>query len=318
MNLQPVKLTPALKDYLWGGTKLKTEYHKQSDLETVAESWELSTHQDGQSVIASGAYAGRTLEEYIQENGHEILGSRAMKFDHFPILIKLIDARDNLSIQVHPSDAYALEHEGEYGKTEMWYILGCEEGASLYYGLKTEVTQQELRQRIEDNTLLCVLNRVPVHKGDVFFIEAGTIHAIGKGITICEIQQNSNTTYRVYDYDRRDKNGCPRPLHIEQAIAVSSLRPAPKTGYIPAAPQTKQQRLATCKYFTVDRLNVCGAITQTIDAGCFRSLIITDGTGVLSMNGDTLSFQKGDSIFIPAQDGAFTLEGQCEVIISQV
>ena len=240
MNLQPVKLIPALKDYLWGGTKLKTVYHKQSDLDTVAESWELSTHPDGQSVVASGMYTGRTLEEYIQENGCEILGSRAMKFDHFPILIKLIDARDNLSIQVHPSDAYALTHEGEYGRTEMWYILDCEEGASLYYGLKTAITQQELRQRIKDNTLLCVLNRVPVHKGDVFFIEAGTIHAIGKGITICEIQQNSNTTYRVYDYDRRDKNGCPRPLHIEQAIAVSSLRPAPKTGYIPAAPQIKQ------------------------------------------------------------------------------
>lgn len=312
MYTEPVKLKPAFKDYLWGGTKLKTEYNKSSDLEIVAESWELSTHKDGESTVASGEYTGLSLSELIKKCGRQILGSNALKFDYFPILIKFIDAKDNLSVQVHPDDTYSLAHNGEYGKTEMWYILECEEGASLYYGFNKSLTKEEFRQHIENNTLLKVLNQVPVKKGDVFFIPAGTVHAIGKGIVICEIQQNSNTTYRVYDYDRRDAQGNSRPLHIEEAIAVSSLLPPPKTETV------QGDILASCKYFTVRKINVDGKQTLYIDTACFHSVLVTSGSCTLSMHSKTLTLQKGDSVFIPAQDSSYFLSGKAEIILSYV
>lgn len=311
-DFAPVKLLPAFKDYLWGGTKLKTQYNKKTKLETVAESWELSTHKDGQSVVADGQFAGLTLSEYIDRNGREILGENAAKFEFFPILIKFIDASGNLSVQVHPTDEYALRCEGEYGKTEMWYITDCEEGAFLYYGLNRSISKEEFADRIKKNTLLEVLNKVEVHKGDVFFIPAGTIHAICKGIVICEIQQNSNTTYRVYDYGRRDKNGNTRELHIQKAIDVCNLCPAePNYG-------ADKNILAKCKYFTVEKA-VCDAeIKIRLSKACFRSLIAVSGSGTVEVNGNSLSFEKGDSIFVPAQDGECTVRGVCEIIISYV
>ena len=205
-----------------GGQKLITDFNKKTQLSKAAESWELSTHKDGESVVATGSFKGLKLSEYIKENGNaECIGKKAAKFDFFPMLIKLIDAKDKLSIQVHPDDEYALRREGEYGKTEMWYIVDCEEGAYIYYGVKQEITKDELADRIKNNTLTDVLNKVPVKRGDVFFIPAGTIHAICAGILICEIQQNSNTTYRIYDYDRRDANGNPRQIHVEKAQATA-------------------------------------------------------------------------------------------------
>lgn len=319
--MKPIKLLPAFKDYLWGGTKLKTDFGKKSDLDIVAESWELSTHKDGQSVVAEGPDAGLTLSEYIDKHGEGILGSNAQKFDYFPILIKLIDAKDNLSIQVHPSDDYALKNEGEYGKTEMWYVLDANEGASLYYGFKSEITKDEFEERINNNTLLDVLNKVEVHKGDMFFIESGTVHAIGKGIVICEIQQNSNTTYRVYDYDRRDANGNPRELHVKKAIDVSNLAPAAQNR---SASETVEHegfsvtRLAECKYFTVDKVEVDSKADLTVSTDSFKSIIVTDGSGVLTFDGESVDINKGDSIFIPAQDAEYSVSGKCELIISCV
>lgn len=319
--MKPIKLLPAFKDYLWGGTKLKTDFGKKSDLDIVAESWELSTHKDGQSVVAEGPDAGLTLSEYIDKHGEGILGSNAQKFDYFPILIKLIDAKDNLSIQVHPSDDYALKNEGEYGKTEMWYVLDANEGASLYYGFKSEITKDEFEERINNNTLLDVLNKVEVHKGDMFFIESGTVHAIGKGIVICEIQQNSNTTYRVYDYDRRDANGNPRELHIKKAIDVSNLAPADQNR---SASETVEHegfsvtRLAECRYFTVDKVEVDSKAALTVSTDSFKSIIVTDGSGVLTFDGESVDINKGDSIFIPAQDAEYSVSGKCELITSCV
>ena len=208
------RLTPAFKDYIWGGTRLRDEYGKKCDYDKVAESWELSCHKDGASVVADGEDKGFTLAEYIDKHGKAVLGTDCEKFENFPILIKLIDAKDNLSVQVHPDNEYALRVEGEYGKTEMWYIVDCDEGATLLYGFKHEISKEEFAERIADNTLLEVTNAVPVKKGDVFFIQAGTLHAIGKGILIAEIQQNSNTTYRIYDYGRVGKDGKPRELHL--------------------------------------------------------------------------------------------------------
>lgn len=314
-KLSPVKLLPSFKDYIWGGTRLKTDFNKKTDIEPVAESWELSAHRDGQSTVAGGEFAGLTLTQYTEAAGKDILGLNAQKFDYFPILIKLIDAKDNLSVQVHPDDEYALKNEGEYGKTEMWYILGCESGAKLYYGFKCDITEEEYRRAIRENTLTDLLNDVPVHKGDVFFIPSGTVHAIGAGIVICEIQQNSNTTYRVYDYNRRDKNGNTRPLHIEKAVAVSSLSKAPE---LPTRGGGDDVLLAKCDYFTVRKLTVRKSLVLKLDRTSFRSLIVTDGEGVLLTDGDTVELNKGDSVFIPARDGEAIIEGDCELILSYI
>ena len=230
---------------------IKTEFNKKTDFTAIAESWELSAHPDGQSVVSGGAYDGCTLDEYITKAGKKVLGIKAQDMDSFPLLIKFIDAKDALSVQVHPDDEYSLLHEGGCCKTELWYVLDCEPGAYLYYGLNRTLSKDEFKKYIENDTILDVLNKVSVHKGDVFFIPAGTIHAIGAGIMICEIQQNSNTTYRVYDYNRKGKDGKPRELHIEKALDVVDLTQAPKMKPIP---QNDVALLAECKYFTVYRM----------------------------------------------------------------
>ena len=205
--LYPLKLNAAFKDYLWGGTRLRDEFNKQTDIDPVAESWELSCHHDGQSIISNGEFSGKTLAQYIETVGKQVIGTKAPKDKDFPILIKFIDAKQSLSVQVHPDDKYALLHEGESGKTEMWYVMDATPDATLIYGFTHEISHQEFERRIKDNTLLEVCNQVPIKKGDVFFIEAGTLHAIGAGALIAEIQQSSNSTYRVYDYGRVGKDG---------------------------------------------------------------------------------------------------------------
>ena len=313
-KLFPVKLTPAFKDYLWGGERLKTEFNKNTDMTPLAESWELSAHKDGQSIVTTGAFKGLTLTDYIAALGKDALGTACEKYDYFPLLIKLIDAKGDLSVQVHPSDEYALEHEGEYGKTEMWYILDCEEGAALYYGFKEDTTREAYASAIKEGRLTDILNRVPVKRGDVFFIPAGTVHAIGAGILICEIQQNSNTTYRVYDYNRRDKDGNLRPLHVEKALAVSDLKKSPA---LPEIPDGADVLLAECGYFEVRRLRFAGEGTVTATAESFTALTVTEGEGTLSDGESVLSFRKGDTLFIPAQETSFAVTGACEMILSR-
>lgn len=321
--MKAIKLNPAFKDYLWGGTKLRDEYGKKCDLDKVAESWELSCHKDGCSVVADGEYAGLTLPQYIEKAGKAVLGTDCEKFEYFPILIKLIDAKQNLSVQVHPDNDYAMRVEGEYGKTEMWYVVDCEPGAGLLYGLKHEISKEEFRRRIEDNTLLEVTNRVEVHPGDVFFIEAGTLHAIGEGILIAEIQQNSNTTYRVYDYGRVGADGKPRQLHIEKAIDVTRLAPATRPC---GRPQAKPEAfdggsvlpLASCDYFTVKEMEVTSHAALMADEKSFHSLLLLDGSLTLSMGGEKLEMKKGASVFVPAGSGDYTLTGKGRLILTTV
>lgn len=315
--MEILKLDAPCKDYIWGGNRLREEYGKVSSADKIAESWELSCHKDGQSVIANGSYSGKTLSEYLADN-KEALGTACGRFEYFPILIKLIDAKDNLSVQVHPDNEYAMRVEGEYGKTEMWYIVDCEEGAQLIYGFDKEISREEFADRINNNTLLEVTNNVPVHKGDVFFIESGTLHAIGKGILIAEIQQNSNTTYRVYDYGRVGKDGKPRELHIEKAIDVTELCP-PKYD---TRPQGSPERidggestlLRTCEYFDVHKITVNDTVTLNADANSFHSLLVLDGEGKIG----GLDAKKGDSFFVPAGFGEYTLTGKLEVILSDI
>ncbi len=311
MNSNAIKLTAPIKDYLWGGRRLITDFNKTTDKEKAAESWELSTHPDGESIVCGGEFDGLTLSEYIKTNGgNDCIGTRAAEFDFFPILIKLIDAKDNLSIQVHPNDEYALRVEGEYGKTEMWYIVDCDDDAYLYYGVNCDISKAEFEERIKNNTLLEILNKVPVKKGDVFFIPSGTIHAICSGILICEVQQNSNTTYRVYDYDRRGADGKPRELHIKKAIDVSQLTPSPKQD------KTNSNVLASCKYFTVEKLSENSEIK--LDTETFRSVTVTDGCCELELNGVITKLSKGETVFIPAQNGTAKISGEFEAILAYV
>ena len=323
-ELYPMLLKPAFKDYIWGGTRLRDDFGKECDLDKIAESWELSCHKDGASVIANGKYAGKTLTEVIEEN-KKLLGAACERFEYFPILIKLIDAKDNLSVQVHPDNDYAQRVEGEYGKTEMWYIVDADEGAELLYGFKHEISKEEFRERIENNTLLEVTNSVPVKKGDVFFIRSGTLHAIGKGILIAEIQQNSNTTYRIYDYGRVGKDGKPRELHIDKAIDVTKLCPAEP--YPPTEWETfrdgdwREKLLSSCEYFTVKALDINERAWLEASDKSFVHILVLDGETIFSSGygkEHTLKLTKGSSVFIPAGYGHFELTGDCSAVMTYI
>lgn len=319
--MYPLILEPAFKDYIWGGTRLRDDFGKKCDLPKIAESWELSCHKDGMSVIANGEFKGLTLSEFIQKEGKGVLGSSCGKFEDFPILIKLIDAKDNLSVQVHPDNEYAQRVEGEYGKTEMWYIVDCDDGAELLYGFKKEISKEEFKERIENNTLLEVTNSVPVKKGDVFFIRSGTLHAIGKGILIAEIQQNSNTTYRIYDYGRVGSDGKPRQLHIDKALDVTNLCPAKP--YPVSEPVQKdgytEKLLSSCEYFTVYSMDIDGGTSLSAGSSSFVHILVLDGEAVLSAdNADDIKLVKGSSVFIPAGFGSFKINGKCTAVKTTV
>lgn len=303
--MYPLLLKAPLKDYIWGGTKLKEEYGFESDSQRVAEAWVLSCHADGKCRIINGCMKDKTLDEAIKEWGSEALGEKGRGIDALPILVKLIDAKDRLSVQVHPSDDYAMKHEGDNGKTELWYVIDCCEGAKLVYGLKRDVSREEFRQMIESNTLDEILNYVNVHKGDAFFIKSGTVHAIGAGILIAEIQENSNVTYRVSDYGRLGADGKPRELHIDKAIEVSSLTPSDfpfgNIGEMTKIGNSDFRRIISCEYFTggvvymnKDTINRFGGNDS------FVSLVVLKGSAELIYDNESIRISKGDSIFIPA------------------
>lgn len=310
-----LKLSPSYKSYLWGGRRLIEEYNKNYSGKILAESWELSCHPDGPSVIAEGRYAGMTLSQYIEQKGKKILGVNCRRFQEFPILIKLIDARENLSVQVHPDNQYALAHEGQYGKTEMWYVIDSEESAYLYYGFKKKISKEEFLKRIKEETLLEVLHAVPVQKGDVLFIEAGTIHAIGKGILLAEIQQNSNVTYRVYDYGRVGPDGKKRDLHIEKALDVTERIPVVRG-------KSSCPHIASCNYFTVDKLNLDGTIMNemsgVIGEEPFMSLLFLEGEGEIVCGQERTTYRKGDSFFLEARCGSYMISGRCEALVTTI
>ncbi len=320
MTMYPLLLTPHVTDYLWGGTRLKTEYGYPSDKDIAAEAWVLSCHKDGASVVANGDLSGKTLTEVLALWGDAAIGEKAAAFPYFPLLIKLIDAKDRLSVQVHPDNEYALRVEGEFGKTEMWYVVDCEPGAELIYGFNTTLTQEELRAQIEADTLPDVCNFVPVKKGDIFFIEAGTLHAIGKGILIAEVQQNSNTTYRVSDYGRLGADGKPRPLHVDKAVDVTvptpPTRPYGQTGEISKVEGGTVRALANCEFFTADLVDVDGTATFG-KADTFVSLLCLDGNATLTDGNTTLTLNKGASAFVPA-GMTVTVTGTAQLLQSHV
>ena len=298
-SLYPMKLRSVLKDIIWGGTRLADEYGKADGLNRkIAESWELCVHANGTNIIENGWYADKTLEELF--NSDKTVVSLDYKSDKFPILIKFIDAASDLSVQVHPDDDYAarIEGEGELGKTEMWYIVDCEPDAKIAYGLNADYTREQLREHINSGTLESCLNYVSVTRGDVFFIPAGLIHAIGAGVLIAEIQQNSDTTYRMYDYNRVGADGKLRELHIEQALDVCITTTSEHIK------QNSAAILSQCEYFSVYK----DSLANLDASGGFNSIICLDGTAEIVHNDIAYGINKGDSYFIPAGIGKYTIE----------
>ena len=319
----PILLKPAAMHYLWGGRRLKDDYAKEISTEPLAETWECSTHPNGPSIVASGPFEGMTLKQVLSLHP-EFVGTHASVEGELPILIKFIDAKKDLSIQVHPDDTYAREQEeGQLGKSEMWYVLDAEKDAELIYGLHYDMDAEKIRRCIADGTIEKYLRRVPVKKDDLFFVEAGTIHAIGKGCLIAEVQESSDLTYRLYDYNRLDINGQKRPLHIEKALSVANLKSSAEPRQPMRVLKYRQgygtELLCRCKYFQVYRMLVnterCRSLAEyRTDSFSFCVLLCISGCGCIQFAGSTLLFFKGVCIFVPADSLEMQIHGRAQFL----
>ena len=322
MGNNPFLLRPTGKDYLWGGSRLNDAFEKNIPMSPLAETWECSTHPDGPSFVSSGPYAGQTLAQVLRLHP-EYLGQRHQAKGELPILIKFIDAKKDLSVQVHPDDVYAQTHEGgQLGKTEMWYVLDAKKDTRLVYGLNRDRTAAQIRETIRDGTLLKELQLVPVRKDDLFFMEPGTVHALGAGALVAEIQESSNLTYRLYDYDRTDKQGRKRPLHIDKALEVANLHgsaaPRQPMRVLKYRPGAATELLTRCRYFEVHRMLLNTErrqiVTYQADGLAFRVLLCIGGCGSIRFGEKTLLFYKGDCIFVPADSECLILHGQAQFL----
>lgn len=320
---KPFLLQPVYKEYLWGGVKLKDDYGKKTKKNLLAESWECSTHTDGQSIVGNGEFEGLQLGEVLKLHP-EYIGTHPGIKNMLPILVKLIDAKKKLSVQVHPDDEYARIHEnGQLGKTEMWYVLYAERGAKLVYGFKRDLEKAELKEALQKGTVEKYLQYVMVQKDDVFLIEAGIVHAIGSGIVIAEIQESSNITYRLYDYDRVDKDGKKRKLHIEKALDVarlsSSVEPRQPMRVLNYRNGYGLELLGRCKYFQVKRLLLNTERYKNMadfrtGSNSFNVLLCIEGCGVLFGKEVMIPFFKGDCIFVPADSIPLKLHGRAQIL----
>lgn len=320
-----VKLGPAYKDYLWGGTRLYEKYgkkNKDNKEHIIAESWEVSAHSAGPSIVTEGNAKGMTFPQYLEKIGKEAWGWKCKPFDRFPLLIKLIDATKSLSVQVHPDDEYAMSVEGEYGKNEMWYVMDAAKDSGLYVGFKEEITAKQCRERIEKGTLTDVLQRIPVKKGDVIFVKAGTVHAILEGLLILEIQQSSNATYRLYDYDRVDKNGNKRELHLEKALDNLNFSVMPcdckPAGEAEKGKGYTKQLLGECKYFSATLYTVEKEAEISLDETSFSAIVFLEGKGMIQTEKQKSRFKAGDSYFVPAGKKVLAIDGACQFVLSRI
>lgn len=309
-----LKLKPAIKEYLWGGTKLKENYHIEHD-GIVAEAWVVSCHPDGLSIIESGPDKGLSLLGYIEKKGRDILGTQGKTYEQFPILVKLLDAQGELSVQVHPDDEYALRVEGEYGKNEMWLILDSELGSTIYHGVKEKMTKEEFRNSIHDGTLLSKLNEVEVKPYDLYDIPAGTIHALRSGSVMAEIQQSSNSTYRIYDYDRVGADGKKRDLHIDKAVDVSTLEPNYQDNSL--VWQDNEATLLKNQYFNNKIIRINEPTTLQAGPASFQGIVVTNGQGTITCDGETIEVIKGNGLFVEANT-SYEVDGSIELVIAEV
>ena len=322
----PIKFKPLYKDYIWGGRNLSSLGKNLPKTGIVAESWEIADHPDGESIIANGKFAGRSLSSVLSEYHHEIIGTLtdSNEYTCFPILIKYLDAEENLSVQVHPDDDYAYINEnGEKGKNEMWYILSAKPGARLICGVKPGVNREIFADSITNGTVCDMLGYIEVKPGDFINIPAGTAHAIGAGIVLAEIQQNSNATYRVYDYDRIGKDGVKRELHIKKALDVINFNGSFKNKLQKAkkhkiSDSCDSYLLVSTKYYAVEKIELSGTLTQTVDGRCFCIYTFISGNAVISTNDNTTTLTQGETVLIPACMGKYIIEGHCTALKSYV
>ena len=309
---QPLFLQSVMQEKIWGGTRLRDEFGYEIPSDHVGEYWAISAHPHGVSVVKNGPYAGMGLDQLYQ--GHrELFGNR--KEPVFPLLTKILDANDWLSVQVHPDDAYGLEHEGELGKTECWYIIDAEPGAEIIYGHNAK-SKEELRQQIESKDWKNLLNKVPVKAGDFFYVPSGTMHAIGAGILVLETQQSSDTTYRVYDFDRKDDQGNLRELHLEKSIDVLNIgEPANSRPVTTKVDDLKSKLLVASDFFAVYKWEISGKadFEKTADYSLFSVL---DGQGSLKVDGQDYDIAKGSHFILPSDVQAWEIKGNLELIVS--
>ena len=320
-ELYPILLKPYYRDYLWGGIRLRKEFGKDDGPNPTAESWELVCRANAHSIARNGPLAGRTLDDLRRMDAARYWGTDCRK-DAFPILVKLIDAKRDLSIQVHPSERSALPQFGEQCKAEMWYVVDCLPQSYIYYGFSEKIDENELIRRVDDGSICDVLNKVPVERGDVFYILPGMIHAIGSGIVMAEIQQNSDTTFRIYDYLRLDANGEMRQLHLQRAKTVIDYTPVIPTecrvnssAVFPGFTMTK---MFSCPYFRAYRFEFRDRFSLNSSGKSFQHLLFVEGSGVLRYEGGEVAFHKGDSVFIPAALGDYAVEGIGKMLLSHV
>lgn len=308
---------PVYKDYIWGGTRLKEYFGKNISTKTAAESWEISTNEDGLSKIKNKNMHGITLKDLFDdtEKRIDIFGTKTKNMSKFPLLIKFIDANTNLSVQVHPNDDYAKKYENDTGKTEMWHIIDCNSDAKIICGMKENVKKEDVEKIIRNNQIKENLNYVDIKKGDTIYIPAGTIHAILGNTLLCEIQQNSNLTYRVYDWDRVGKDGKPRQLHIDKAIRVINVQSNPSIKH-----DTEEEcvKIMESEFFTVEKINVNGTYCDNSSKGSFYAMNVIDGDGVIEDKTGQYEVKKGDSFLIPSNLGEYKIVGNLKILKSYI
>lgn len=315
MKFYPLTFLPILKDRIWGGTKLKTYLNKPIVSETTGESWEISTVPGDISVIATGFLKGKNINEIIDLYPEAILGKSVLERfgKQFPLLFKFIDAREDLSIQLHPNDDLAKARHNSFGKTEMWYVMQADADARLVVGFKKNSNQKEYLEKLENNDLISLLNEYPVNQGDVFFLETGTIHAIGAGVVVAEIQQTSDITYRLYDWDRVDANGKGRELHTELALdAINFNTTNSKIDYSEVSNESSQ--VVNCPYFNTNIIALQDHYIWKKSKESFTVFMCTNGQFEVIINGEIMQYKMGDTILIPAIIDSFTLKGKATLL----
>ena len=315
MKFYPLTFTPILKDRIWGGTKLKSYLNKSIVSETTGESWEISTVPGDISVVASGVFEGKNINEIIDLHPTEILGKSVIaRFGkQFPLLFKFIDAKEDLSIQLHPNDELAKERHNSFGKTEMWYVMQADDASRLVVGFKNDSNPKEYLEKLADKKLISLLEEYPVKKGDVFFLETGTIHAIGAGVVLAEIQQTSDVTYRIYDWDRVDANGNGRELHTELALeAINYNTTNSKIEY--SEEPNQSTKVVDCPYFKTNIIALQDRFIWKKSKDAFTVFMCTNGQFELILNGEIMRYQMGDTILIPAIIDHLTLKGKATVL----
>ena len=310
---EPLFLQSVMQEKIWGGTKLRDEFGYEIPSDKVGEYWAISAHPHGVSTIKNGRFAGQGLDKVYAEH-RELFGKSNEPV--FPLLTKILDANDWLSVQVHPDDHYAMEHEGELGKTECWYVIAADEGAEIIYGHNAK-SREELRQQIEKKEWDKLLTKVPVKAGDFFYVPSGTMHAIGSGILILETQQSSDTTYRVYDFDRKDDEGNLRELHLEKSIDVLNIgAPANSRPVTVKADDLISTLLVASDFFAVYKWEVSGKVDIEKTAA-YLLVSVLAGRGVLTVDGETYPIAKGDHFILPSDVEEWTFEGKdLEMIVS--